>query len=154
MVGSGYLLDVNTLLALFWPTHEHHVRVRTWFRADATRGWNSCPVTQAGFVRLASNLAVTPDAVSVSEALNLLVANLSHPGHVFWPDELDVQSALSLCGGRLQGYRQVTDAYLLGLAIHHKAHLVTLDGAIASLAPTTVRGSTRVIDLLAKGSRS
>ena len=111
-------------------------------------------MTQAGFVRLASNLAVTPDAVSVSEAIDLLVANLRHPGHLFWPDDLDAQSALSLCGGRLQRYRQVTDAYLLGLAIHHKAHLVTLDGTIASLAPTTARRSTHVINLLDKSLRN
>ena len=153
MVGPGYLLDVNTLLALFWPTHEHHVRVRTWFRSDASRRWITCPFTQAGFVRLASNPALTPDAVSVSEALELLVANLRHPGHALWPDDLDVHSALSLCAGRLQGYRQITDAYLLGLALHHKGHLVTLDRGIASLAPTGPRSFTRVINLLDKANQ-
>jgi len=154
MVAPGYLLDVNTLLALFWPTHEHHIKVRTWFRADNNRRWITCPITQTGFVRLASNLAITPDAVSVSEAVDLLVANLRHPGHAFWPDDLDVHSALSLCGRRLQGYRQVTDAYLLGLALHRKAHLVTLDGGIASLLPIAPRRATRVFNLLDKAPRN
>ena len=35
---------------------------------------------------------------------------------------------------RLLGYRQVTDALLLGLAIHNQAILVTLDRAIQALA--------------------
>ena len=154
MVGPGHLLDVNALLALFWPTHQHHEKVWNWFRADNTRRWATCPLTQAGFVRLASNPAMTPDAVSVIEALELLGANLRHPGHLFWTDDLDLQSALAFCSGRLQGYRQVTDAYLLGLAIHHKAHLVTLDGGIASLAPGGARISTRVINPLDKATRN
>jgi hypothetical protein len=147
MVGPGYLLDVNALLALFWPTHEDHEKVRTWFRANAARHWATCPITQAGFVRLASNPAITPDAVSVSEALELLGANLRLPGHLFWPDDLDVSSSLSLCGSRLQGYRQITDAYLLGLALHRKGHFVTLDRSISSLMSSANRNSTRVIDL-------
>jgi hypothetical protein len=154
VVGPAYLLDVNALLALLWPTHEHHVKVSTWFRADANRRWTTCPITQTGFIRLASNRTVTPDAVSVREALDLLVANLRHPGHVFCPDDLDIKSALSLCGGRLQGYRQVTDAYLLGIAIQHKAHLVTLDGGITQLLPIASRNSNRVIHLLDKAPRN
>ncbi len=77
----------------------------------------------------ASNPITTPDAVSVIEAMDLLAVNLSHPGHVFWADDLDLRLTFPV-QRTPQGYRQVTDAYLLGLAIHHKAHLVTLDGGI------------------------
>lgn len=154
MVGPGYLLNVNALLALFWPTHQHHERVWTWFQADSSLRWATCPITEAGFVRLASNPVMTPDAVSVIEAMELLGANLRHRSHVFWADDLDLRSALSPSSGRLQRYRQVTDAYLLGLAIHHKARLVTLDGGIASLVPEGTRISTRVINLLDKTNRN
>ena len=35
---------------------------------------------------------------------------------------------------RLHGYRQATDALLLGLAIHHNAAFVTFDHAIQAMA--------------------
>jgi len=153
MVGPVFFLDVNALLALFWPTHEHHAKIQSWFRADKRR-WATCPITQAGFVRLASNPLITRDAVSVSEAIKLLGANLEHPGHVFWTDDLEIQAALSQFGGHIQGYRQVTDAYLLALAIRHKAQLVTFDSGIAALSPPGLRGSTQVIDLAGRIPRN
>lgn len=153
MVRPAFLLDVNALLALLWPFQQHHEIVRTWFLANGSHHWATCPISEAGCVRLLSNPTVTPEALSVRDALQVLAANLKHPGHVFWPDDLDLQSALSRCGGRLQGYRQITDAYLLGLALQHKAHLVTLNAGIASLAPALTRNSPRVICLPETDSR-
>ena len=144
-----FLLDVNVLLALWVPTQQDHQKVTAWFHSEGASQWATCPITQAGFVRLASNPALTPDALSVTEALDLVAANLKHPGHVFWADSLDVPSCLSLCRKGLQGYRQITDAYLVGLAIHKQAYLVTLDRSIASLLPAAERSSNRVIDLSA-----
>jgi toxin-antitoxin system PIN domain toxin len=150
MVASSFLLDVNILLALWVPTQQDHEKVTAWFHAEGSRNWATCPITQAGFVRLASNPALTPDALSVTEALSVLAANLKHPGHVFWADELDLPHALSLCGRRLQGYREITDAYLVALAMHRKGRLVTLDRAMTSLFPVSERGSNRVVDLSAR----
>ena len=42
--------------------------------------------------------------------------------------------------GKLAGYRQVTDAYLLGLAMHNEGKLATLDRAILSLLPADSAG--------------
>jgi toxin-antitoxin system PIN domain toxin len=154
MVNPAFLLDVNALLALVWPAQEHHERVRAWFLANASRHWATCPITQAGCVRLLSNPTVTPGALSVHDALQVLAANLKHPGHIFWPDDLELLSSLSLCGSKLQGYRQITDAYLLGMAIHRKAHLVTLDGSIASLLASSARTATRVIHIPTGSPRS
>jgi len=145
MVGPAFLLDVNVLLALMWPQQEHHSIVEAWFLATGRKHWASCPITEAGCVRLMSNPSVTPGAIRVSEALHVLAKNLKQPGHVFWADNVDLLASLSLCRGTLQGYRQVTDAYLLGLALQHKGHLVTMDHGIAALAPVDSR--TRVINL-------
>jgi len=48
---------------------------------------------------------------------------------------------------RMVGHQQITDAYLLGLAIHHKGKLVTLDRATLSLFPdNTFSGHLDVLD--------
>jgi predicted nucleic acid-binding protein len=52
------LLDVNVLLALLDQAHVHHARARKWFLARALDGWASCPLTQNGFVRIISLLAL------------------------------------------------------------------------------------------------
>lgn len=58
------------------------------------------------------------------------------PGHQFWPDELDPAGAPVFESLALVGHRQVTDAYLLGLAQHHHGKLATLDGGVAQLLRT------------------
>ncbi len=98
------------------------------------QGWASCPLTQAGFTRIVSNpafFAVTPD---VDEALALLAGLTQSAGHQFWPDDLPITAAADLFGRRLVGHQQVTDAYLLALAVSKKGQLVTLDRSIATLA--------------------
>jgi uncharacterized protein len=129
-----FLFDVNVLVALMWPAHEAHAVVQAWFRRNATRGWATCPLTQAGFVRIVSNPAFSPQAVLPEQALDLLSVNLSHPNHVFWPDDLPFAQAIEPFLPRLTGHRQVTDAYLLGLATHRKGRLLTLDRGIPALA--------------------
>jgi len=129
------LLDVNMLVALLWGSHEDHERVRTWFVGSSKVGWATCPFTQAGCVRILSNPAFSKNAPSLQQALELLSVNLNHPSHVFWPDDLTLIEAVRPMERLLVGHKQVTDAYLLGLAIRRKAKLITLDRSIsASLA--------------------
>jgi len=77
------------------------------------------------------------DALAVNEALELLVKNVSQPAHEFWPDSLHVSSALKPVMHDTFGYRQTTDAYLLSLAIRHKARLATFDRGLVELANQT-----------------
>ena len=128
------LLDVNVLVALMWPAHEAHATAQAWFRRIPGRKWATCPLTQAGFVRIVSNPSFSPQAVSPRQAIDVLAANVGHSGHVFWPDDLTVPEALSVFGPKLTGHGQITDAYLLGLAVHKKGLLVTFDRAILTLA--------------------
>jgi hypothetical protein len=80
-----------------------------------------------------SNPAFSRDAVQPREALHVLSANTAAKDHVFWPDEIPVAEAVAFAGARLMGHQQVTDAYLLGLAIRRGGMLVTLDQRIATL---------------------
>jgi len=130
---KGYLLDTNLLIALLWPSHERHDLVLKWFTRHRAKGWATCPLTQAGFVRIVSNPAFSRDAVQPREAIHVLSANTAAKDHAFWPDDVPFAEAVAFAGVRLVGHQQVTDAYLLGLAIRRGGVLATLDQRIAVL---------------------
>jgi len=130
---NGYLLDTNLLIALLWPSHERHDSALKWFIRHRAKGWATCPLTQTGFVRIVSNPAFSRDAVQPREAIHVLRANTAAKDHAFWPDELPLAEAVAFAGVRLMGHQQVTDAYLLGLAIRRHGLLATLDQRIAAL---------------------
>ena len=129
------LLDVNILIALAWPSHVHHETALDWFSANQTQGWATCPVTQAGFVRVSANPRVLPDAVPPQEALALLRRILALPHHRFWIDDIQLASSPHVAGERLVGYRQVTDAHLLALALRHGGRIATLDAGLRQVVP-------------------
>ena len=137
-----FLLDVNVLIALAWPEHNAHARVQTWFQQTAQAGWASCPFTQAGFVRILSNPAFSPNAVPPKEVIRLLGINTNHPGHRFWKDEITFAEAVQPFQAQFAGHQQATDAYLLGLAAHQSGKLATLDERMAALL-----GKNTVLDL-------
>lgn len=130
---KGYLLDTNVLIALLWPAHAQHEVAARWFSRHRARGWASCPMTEAGFVRIVSNPAFSRDAVTPLEAAGLLAANTAAHDHVFWPDDQPFARAAAMAGTRLVGHQQVADACLLGLALKRDGMLATLDGGIAAL---------------------
>ncbi len=130
---NGYLLDTNLLIALLWPSHERHTSAIRWFTRNRSKGWATCPFTQAGFVRIVSNPAFSRDAVQPREAMEVLGANTAAKDHEFWSDELPFARAVAFAGVRLIGHQQVTDAYLLGLAISRGGVLATLDKRIGAL---------------------
>lgn len=126
-----YLLDVNVLVALLSEDHVHHELVSAWFNR-AELQWRVCAFTEAGFVRNAT--AARPGQVSMAEATELLERLALHPGYGYVAIDADWRT---LCGPlflRLYGTKQVTDAYLLGLALRKDLVLATLDKAIVHLA--------------------
>jgi toxin-antitoxin system PIN domain toxin len=139
------LLDINILTALLWPAHEHHEVAHAWFGDRADAPWATCSLTQLGFVRIVSNPAFSRDALSSIEALALLAENLAHPGHQFWTDSLQVPTAVKIMETRLQGYKQVTDAYLLAVAHRRKGVLATFDRGLRTLAGDALLGSLEIV---------
>jgi uncharacterized protein len=128
------LLDVNVLTALLWPAHEHHDAAHRWFAARRGGRWATCALTQLGLVRIVSTPVFSRDALSPGQAVTLLAQNLGHPGHEFWPENLQVPAAVAGLESQLQGYRQLTDAYLLALAARRKGVLATFDRGVRALA--------------------
>jgi toxin-antitoxin system PIN domain toxin len=139
------LLDVNVLIALQWKGDLAHSRVRRWFSDEGIHSFATCALTQAGFVRVLSNPTLTGVVVQIAEAEELLRTLTQLEGHRFWSIELGLLESVALFGGHLQGFRQITDAYLLGLAIQRNGTLVTLDKAIPHLAGQEHRKSVKLL---------
>lgn len=139
---TAFLLDVNLLISLSWPDHTLHFLARKWFAKNSSRGWATCPLVQAGFVRIVSNPAFSARSVSVQEAIDGLRASLQDPAHQFWPDSISLSEALLLIRGKVSSHQQITDAYLVALAIHNRGKLATLDRGIERFAPA---GSVELI---------
>jgi toxin-antitoxin system PIN domain toxin len=131
------LLDVNLLIALLQPEHVHHVSAHRWWTANRPAGWASCPLTQNGFVRIVSQSRYAKP-ISVSRALALLQEETSSADHAFWPDDVSLVDPQCFDGTRILGPKQLTDIYLLALAVKNGGRLATLDRAIPLAA---VRGA-------------
>jgi len=141
----AFLLDVNVLIAIAWPTHQAHQKVQEWLGRHAKEGWATCPFTETAFVRVLSNPAFSPSAVTPADALALLRANLQHPAHRFWEDDVSLIQAVGPFSERLVGHQQVSDAYLLGLVIHRKGKLATLDRGVLTLLEEKSPDRLRVV---------
>ncbi len=126
-----FLLDVNVLIALTEPEHAHYRQATNWFNTSGL-DWGMCAFSEAGFLRISTNPKV--GAHSLQESTSVLAAITSHPGYRFWPITTGWADLAAPFRERIFGHNQITDAYLLGLAIHENGILVTLDDAIPYLA--------------------
>ena len=129
-----FLLDVNVLIALLDAEHVQHETAHRWFAEERDADWASCPLTENGLVRIVSNPAYPGSRCSVSEAFALLRRFSERKDHVFWGDSVSILDERSVRATSLQGYRQVTDAYLLALAVARNGRLVTFDTSIPTAA--------------------
>lgn len=118
------LLDTNVLLALAWPNHQHHGEAHAWFAVNAKKGWATCAFTQLGFIRLSSNPAYTPDAVTPQDAAALLRRLTALKAHHFWDSPAADHPEIF---GKAIGHQQVNDAWLVNVARRNHGCLITLD---------------------------
>jgi uncharacterized protein len=124
------LLDVNVLIALLDADHSLHARATQWFDGHARAGWASCPITENGCVRIMSHPGY-PNALPVPAVMERLAEASASKFHEFWPDDVSLLDAQVANGARIHGPRQVTDVYLIALAVRHGGQFVTLDTGIS-----------------------
>lgn len=143
-----YLLDVNVLIALTWRNHIHHALVHRWVERAGSLQWASCALTQLAFVRISSNPKILPDAVSPRAACTMLQRLVAQPGHRYLPEAPALADLSAWPALGLVGHRQVTDGYLLSLAVHHGTRLATLDTGLPMLLsdPSSRECTVVVID--------
>ena len=127
------LLDVNILVALFDGTHSLHASAMRWFEEHGDGGWASCPITQNGCVRVMSQPGY-PEHMPVLSVVERLRHATAHRAHEFWPDDASLLDEEMIDATRIHGPAQLTDVYLLALAVSHGGRLVTLDQSIPLVA--------------------
>ena len=140
----SHLLDANALIALGWPTHEHHPRMINWFSQHARAGWASTAFTQSAFVRIISQPAFSGRSIAVGEVAELLLRNTVHPKHRLVPLDFGFAEVWAACTGGILGHRQITDAWLLTAAIRSGMKLLTFDTGIEQLLVNTQERSKHV----------
>ena len=127
-----YLADLNVLIALTDENHVHFAKAMQWLDGTGYCDWGVCALTGSGLLRLLTNPKV--GSLSIEVASEVLASLIDHPGYRFWPIASGWTTLVAPFADRVFGHQQVTDAYLLGLAVKENGVLVTLDKAIRYMA--------------------
>ena len=137
------LLDVNLLVALFDPEHVHHHVAHDWFSENG-EGWATCPLTENGALRVLSDPAfeLRMPVARVATALRRLCERSDHR---FWPDDVSLLDSAVVDFTQVRGHKQLSDVYLLALAVKNSGCLVTLDDAIPLAAVKNARKAHLVV---------
>lgn len=123
------LLDVNVLIALIDPGHKFHRTAKAWALAQGASAWASCPLTQNACIRIISQPSY-PQPTPLLDAIQTLQILCQSSLHQFWPDDLSLLDAQAFDHSKIHGHRQLTDLYLLALAVKHQGCFVSFDRAI------------------------
>ena len=123
------LLDVNVLIALHDREHVHHERAAQWLEANIEDGWASCPLTQNGCLRVMSQPAYS-NPLPLAALSSMLQCSTDTRFHQLWSDDISILDAKRFQHRNIHSPRQLTDLYLLGLAVKHKGVLASFDQRI------------------------
>ena len=130
----NYLLDLNVLIALVDSGHQHFQTAQDWFISSGKDHVGLCPLTEAGFLRITTNPAYRPAPRTIEEAIAILQVLKGHPRFGYWEIKESWVDLTARFAVRIRGHQQVTDAYLLGLAIKENGVLVTFHKGIQYMA--------------------
>ena len=124
------LLDVNVLIALLDAEHLHHEAARRWLRDNIHHGWATCPITENGCLRIMAQPGY-PDHLPVPAIAERLREATATRHHRFWPDTTSLLSPGVADWRQAIGPKQITDAYLLALAVERQGRFATFDTRVA-----------------------
>src|SRR6202051_1416095 len=123
------LLDVNVLIALLDSDHTSHGVALMWFAKHAGEGWASSAISETGCVGIMSNPSY-PKALPVQAVMKRLADACEEDVHEFWSDEVSLLNPNVVDSTRIHGPRQLTDIYLLALAVEREGRFVTFDTGV------------------------
>ena len=130
---------MNVLVALFDEAHVHHQVAHDWYADNQKNGWASCPLTENGMLRILSAPARVDPYVPLPQLVKLLNRFRANTRHLFWPNDISLLDDDLFNVPNIRGYKQVTDVYLLGLAVKHGGRFVTFDGGVPLAAVKSAR---------------
>ena len=122
-----YLLDVNVWVALFDSAHIASTRANA-FIDTANIQIATCPLVENGIIRILN----LPNygkrgALGIQLVRNQLIKACQSLNHQFWPDDISLRDDQCVDFSRVHGHNQITDLYLLALAVKHDGVFVTFD---------------------------
>ncbi len=125
------LLDVNVWIALFDDAHLFSERANAFVETPGIR-ISTCPLVENAVIRV-MNLPsyARGGAVGLARVRERLRQACTSMDHEFWPDDVSLCDDASADFTRIHGHNQITDVYLLALAVRHGGCLVTFDQAIS-----------------------
>ena len=123
------LLDVNVLIALHDRDHVHHERAAKWLESNIKHGWASCPLTQNGCLRVMSQAGYSSPQ-PLAGLVTMLQRSTETKFHELWGDDISILDAARFNHSHIHSPRQLTDLYLLGLAVKNKGRLASFDQRI------------------------
>jgi toxin-antitoxin system PIN domain toxin len=144
-----FLLDVNVLIALIDPAHIDHDAAHRWFEDRGQAAWATCPLTENGVIRIVGHPKY-PGAPGSPASVAGIVAHLrTLAGHVFWPDDISLAGEACIDAAQILTSGQVTDTYLLALAVVHGGQLATFD---RRLTAKPVKGGKAALHLIGRAA--
>lgn len=129
-----FLLDVNVLIALIDPGHVTHEAAHRWFETTGKADWSSCPITENGVVRIVGHPKYPNSPGSPATVASIVARMRDLPGHSFWPDDLSLAKSEIVDANKILTSAQVTDTYLLALAVSRGGMLASFDRRLTTTA--------------------
>lgn len=130
----NFLLDVNVLRAITWPTHVAHMKAQSWFVESGKSGWVTSPETESGFIKLSSNPTVVSEVVTPNACTVVLESLKKVSNYQFVADAVPLSEEMARAKVALTGHRQVSDTHLALVAQAHNCVFATFDSGAAELA--------------------
>lgn len=128
---TRYLLDVNILVALLDEAHIHHAVAQNLI-AQPKLKIATCALTENGVLRVLNLPGYSTYGPAGFEAVRAKLDQLCQDiDHAFWPCDITLRDASKIDWHRVMGHNQITDIYLLALAVAHNGALATLDHRVA-----------------------
>ncbi len=126
-----HLLDVNVWVALLDEAHVFHGQALAFIEQRQLK-IASCALVENGVIRVLNMPAYSKHGPVGFEPVSRKLAEIcADIDHAFWPDHLSLRTPGLVNWPRVLGHNQITDVYLLALAVAHGGCLVTLDHGVA-----------------------
>lgn len=125
------LLDINVIIALLDSKHDFYDRAQSWWTRNHHLKWATCPIIQNGVLRVMMNPAYNPpNRFSLEIVADLVRDMLILADHEFWSDDISLLDPARFDLGQVVGPKQLTDMYLLALAIKNGGCFVSFDSRV------------------------